>query len=203
MNKYLNPKNYLRSFRWRINRPPIKNVPQIAPKAIEWLDNYLKKDMIVFEWGSGGSTIYFSKKAKKIISIEHNSKWYKKVSKEIKKKNILNCELILKKPQVLNGKKYISSDKNYTGLGFENYCKAIDSSPDKSFDLVLVDGRARPSCIFHALNKVKNKGYLILDDSQRKEYLPAIELLKGWKRQDFADYNKQTSIFIHSELYEI
>lgn len=195
MNKYLNPKNYLRALRWRINRPPMKNFPWIASGAIKWLDDYLKKDMNIFEWGPGGSTIYISKKAKRVISIEHNSKWYKIISRVIKKKGILNCELILKEPQALNEKKYISSDKNYTGLSFENYCKTIDSFPDKSFDLILVDGRARPSCIFHALNKIKNKGYLMLDDSQRKEYLPTIELLKRWERQDFAGYNKQTSIF--------
>lgn len=204
MNKYLNPKNYLRCLKKKIGNQ-LNKMPWLVPEAVKWLNNYLKKDMIVFEWGSGSSTIYISKRVKRIISIEHDSKWHKKVSRKIKKKNILNCELILKQPQVSNEKKYISSDKNYKGLSFENYCKAIDSFPDKSFDLVIIDGRARPSCVFHALNKVKNKAYLILDDSNRKRYLPAINMLRDWDRKDFfgpkshSQLFEQTSIFTYSK----
>ena len=37
--------------------------------------------MKVFEWGSGGSTIYFKDKAFSWISIEHDPDWYRKIKK--------------------------------------------------------------------------------------------------------------------------
>ena len=62
------------------------------------------------------------------------------------------------------------------GLTFNEY-------PDNYFDLVLVDGRARPPCIKQACSKVKPGKYILLDNSDRDRYQLAIrELLLGWKR---------------------
>ena len=43
-----------------------------------------KEKKTMLEWGSGGSTLYFSKHVKEICSFEHNIEWYKKISKQIK-----------------------------------------------------------------------------------------------------------------------
>jgi len=185
--------------------------PWLAFEAVEWMNNYLKKDMTVFEWGSGKSTVYISKRVKKIISVEHDPGWYEVVSRKIKNNSILNCEYILKEPSVSNSKgsgtqvarNYLSSDKKYAGFNFKNYCKAIELFPDKFFDLVLVDGRARTSCTFHALNKVRNGGCLILDDSERAGYLPAINTLKknGWIRKDFFGPKPYTPLFGQTSIF--
>lgn len=47
----------------------------------------------------------------------------------------------------------------------------IKKFPDNYFDIVLVDGRSRPSCLFHSLNKVKKGGLLVLDNAEREYYL--------------------------------
>jgi predicted O-methyltransferase YrrM len=47
----------------------------------------------------------------------------------------------------------------------------IDAFPDGAFDVVLVDGQARPSCLKHAYTKVKPGGMLILDNADVPEYL--------------------------------
>jgi hypothetical protein len=177
---------------------------------MEWIDNYLKKDMIVFEWGSGGSTIYLSKKVKKIISIEHDPEWYGVVSRTIKDNGISNCECVLKEPTVSKNSKlevpatknYLSGVETYMGFDFKDYCKTIESFPDRFFNLVLVDGRARPSCIFHALNKILAGGCLILDDSEKTEYLPAINMLKEkWTRKDFFGPGPYTSRFWQTSIF--
>ncbi|MES1224680.1 MAG: hypothetical protein ABUT20_54815, partial [Bacteroidota bacterium] len=36
--------------------------------------------------------------------------------------------------------------------------------------LILIDGRARTSCIKHAVGKLKPSGFLILDNAERKYY---------------------------------
>ena len=42
-----------------MTKEKIKPIPWVTHGAKKWLDSYLKKDMKVFEWGSGGSTLYF------------------------------------------------------------------------------------------------------------------------------------------------
>ncbi len=56
-------------------------------------------------------------------------------------------------------------------MSFEKYVRSIDRFIDKSLDLVIIDGRARLSCITHALKKIRPGGYLMLDDSERERYI--------------------------------
>jgi hypothetical protein len=79
-----------------------------------------------------------------------------------------------------------SSSLKLLDLSFENYCQAIDRYPADAFDLVVVDGRARPSCVFHARSRVRPGGYLMVDDAERPEYAEGLQLLEGWPRTDFS-----------------
>ena len=54
-------------------------VPWLPFPVIDWLNDHLTKDMVVFEWGSGGSTEYIAKRVKRIISVEHHPIWFTKV----------------------------------------------------------------------------------------------------------------------------
>ncbi|HLI94422.1 MAG TPA: hypothetical protein VKU83_12450, partial [Puia sp.] len=59
---------------------------------------------------------------------------------------------------------------------------AIDVYPDSHFDVIIVDGRARPSCIKHALPKLKPGGWLLVDNSDRSYYLEPFSFDKtDWK----------------------
>lgn len=49
--------------------------PWFTYKAIEWLDQNIKPDWNIFEWGAGGSTVYFKERSSNVISIEHNMKY--------------------------------------------------------------------------------------------------------------------------------
>lgn len=42
--------------------------------------------------------------------------------------------------------------------------------------MILIDGRARPSCFLHAIPKLKVDGYVILDNTERAHYYPAMRL---------------------------
>jgi len=168
-------------------------VPWLTFKAKAWLESYLKPNMSVFEYGSGGSTIFLSKKVSKLISIEHDKNWYTEVSRALSKKKNSNCEYILCEPEKeISGamfsydcKTYASALRKYAGMNFEKYVKSIEKYPDGSFDLVIVDGRARSSCIRHAPSKIRPGGYLMLDNSERQRYSDSISLLAGYKRTDF------------------
>lgn len=189
--------------------PLSDELPWITFKARAWLESYLKPNMSVFEYGSGGSTIFLSRKVNELISVEHDKVWYCQVSSVLSKRGILNCTLLLRKPEkkisgettVYNCKSYTSTSGKYVGMSFENYVRSIEEYPDRGFDLVIVDGRARLSCVFHALGKIRPGGYLMLDDSDRQEYEEAISLLADYKRTDFfgidpySMYSRQTSVW--------
>lgn len=161
-------------------------IPWITYDAKNWLESNLKKDMAVFEWGSGGSTLYLALRVKKIISIEHDGHWFEAVQRFIKKKRIINCEHYLIKPTQLNAvPKYNSQNPKYKNCDFSEYCQVIDKYPDNYFDLIIIDGRARPHCIIGAKNKVKIGGYMLLDDSDRDYYQESLLSLDNYTRKDF------------------
>jgi len=149
--------------------------------------------MSVFEYGSGGSTIFFSKRVNKLTSVEHDKKYYRQVSSVLSEERISNCKYILCEPEKnISGemppygpKSYTSTLKEYVDMSFENYVKIIEEYQDGEFDLVFVDGRARLSCILHSLRKIRHGGYLILDNSERQEYDDAKSFLVDYKRTDF------------------
>ncbi|MCQ8181703.1 hypothetical protein NP603_11335 [Methylomonas sp. SURF-1] len=175
--------------------PIIDEKPWMSFPVIELLDKILKKDQMVFEYGSGGSTLFFSRRVKLVVSVEHNREWYELVESEIKARKLRNVKYEIIPPTSYSdysrdlasvASSYVSDDKASEGLRFKDYAAAIDCYPDSYFDLVVVDGRVRPSCIHHAQNKVKRGGILLLDQSERKHYSKIIGDLMGtgnWKKK--------------------
>lgn len=53
--------------------------PWLTPEAIQVLVYYVKSYHRVLEFGSGGSTLFFSNRAGNILSLETQKKWYEKV----------------------------------------------------------------------------------------------------------------------------
>ena len=153
-------------------------VPFVCFSLISFLKKNIEPNMRIYEFGSGGSTLFFAKHAYSVVSIEHDKKWRDLVSRAISLKKYNNCNIRLIEPSIYSGainkdfsnpNYYLSSD--FADKSFLDYSMSIEDYPDNYFDIVLIDGRARPSCIKHSINKVKEKGYLILDDSERGYYL--------------------------------
>lgn len=70
-------------------------------------------------------------------------------------------------------------------MSFEQYVKSIDEYPNGYFDLITVDGRARASCALRALPKLKNGGWLLVDNMERARYKTVRDLLASYRCQDF------------------
>lgn len=184
-----------------------RGLPEIAYEAVWLLDLFLAKNMKVFEWGSGGSTIFFCQRAGKVVSIEHERAWYELVHSSIAYHSIQNCQYLFIEPSNLILPGYESSQ--YRDSSFRAYAAAIDAYPDGYFDVILVDGRARVACIQHAFPKLKGGGLLFLDNSNRVRYALGVEQLnnQGWQRLDFVsrvpykpmDTYVQTSVWFKEE----
>lgn len=203
-------------FQWLQHLKPGQNsvsnkMPWLTFASITRIKKIITPDMVVFEYGSGGSTLFWSSHVRKVISAEHNREWYFKIKEELLKQKIDNVDYFIleaeadinyvqKSPD--NPEDYISNDKSFADKNFESYVKKIDEYPDHYFDIILVDGRARPSCISHSLKKIKINGYLILDNSERSYYLHRFQFdNQYWKRENYwgpAPYIRhftQTTVF--------
>ena len=47
-------------------------VPWFSYAAIDFLDGFLRPGMMVCEYGSGGSTLFFSKRVRSVVSIDRS-----------------------------------------------------------------------------------------------------------------------------------
>ena len=154
-------------------------LPWICYEAIWNLEAGLERDMKVFEYGCGGSTLFFADRGCSVISVEHNPEWYSLASSLIRNhNNASSVDLQLQEPErkalgLLYQDETVctSFSPDYFGFNFADYVKSILKYPDNYFDIVLVDGRARRSCIFYSIPKVKPGGLLVLDNTERTEYL--------------------------------
>jgi hypothetical protein len=192
-------------FEWRKYRISTKGtldykIPWLVFSCIQFLEKWLKKEMLVFEYGSGGSTLFFAEKTASVFSVEHDQSWYYNAKKAMEHSGLLNIQYSLFEPETdvhFDSKDpgdpthYISGFDEYKKKQFEKYAKAIDSFPDEHFDLVVVDGRVRSSCILHAIKKVKINGALLVDNADRKQYLlpfPELNDSKKWEQKDFTGH---------------
>lgn len=190
-------------------------VPWMNFEVISFLGDWLMEEMHVYEYGSGGSTLFISSRVKQVHSIEHNAEWFNKVKSVIKKEEIKNVDYRLFSPffDLHNaGKKcdnplyYLSCMEEFKSFNFENYVRSIDQFPDFYFDLVIVDGRARPSCIKHAIPKIKKGGVLLVDNADREYYLqpfPELNDRLKWKQQIFTGHTPfgLTSVLYTTKLF--
>lgn len=162
-------KSYLTEQGWYIShfkkRPLNKYsepIPWLTYPFMDFLSPRLTKEFNIFEFGSGNSTIFFSKRIRNIISIESNYKWYN----EVKACLPSNAQIIYRESN--------------------NYADAI-LDYKKSFDIVIIDGVNRNECAKNTVNALKDNGVIILDNSNRIEYLPTFELFQsqGFKNIPF------------------
>lgn len=156
--------------------------PWMTFPAIRFLDTLLFKTTKVFEYGAGGSSVYFSSRVGELVSVEHDAEWFNQTTAamqtrqnqlELRWRGVLAMPKQPQEPITLppsDPLSYTSSDETLAGLSFREYASLIDEYPDRYFDVILIDGRARPSCFMHAMSKVRFGGYIILDNAERELY---------------------------------
>ena len=199
---------WLRSLRYRHSAFSEK-IPWINFKAITWLESYLKPGMSVFEYGSGGSTVFIAGRVKSLVSVEHDRAWYIRIKELLAAERVSNAEPLLFEPEKIATQPMTSygcdsyASTVLPGLSFEKYVKSIEAYPDKSFDLVFIDGRARASCIKHAIKKVRDAGYIMVDNSERQIYNEAFVLLADYKRQNFIGFGPGSTDLCRTSIWQL
>ena len=203
---------------WRRSLRPGANAledanPWMTFTAIRWLDEMLNHEMRVFEYGCGGSTMFFQSRVREVVSVEHDEVWANRVREIIERKRFTNVKLLLIAPKEdakalqynpsdLDG--YVSDDERYRSCSFRDYVTVIENYPAGHFDWIIVDGRARPSCIKHAAAHIKVGGHILLDNSERAYYDRATAELNGrnWRKRVFAGPLPYQDLFSETTVWK-
>lgn len=182
------------------------DIPWMNYSAIDYLNQQLKLNARIFEYGSGSSTIYWAKRGANIVSVEHDKDYFTRYSSKLEK--FINIDYLFFEPEPIEAdqedfqsEETFKSTK-YIGYSFEEYVSSIQRFPVNSFDAIFIDGRARDACIQECLDWLRPGGLLILDNSDRSRYHQAIsDMLSNWVRVDFRApvrgllHEESTSIF--------
>lgn len=160
-----------------------KNInPWWSYSIIKIIEERVRPEMRVFEYGAGNSTLFWGRYVKDVVAIEYDYDWYRNMKQIIPE----NVEL-----------KYLELE--YGGA----YCEAILGEKEE-FDIVVIDGRDRVRCAKNAVNKIKEEGVIIWDDTDRDSYREGYEYLKskGYKMLELLGgtyglvaHEQSTSIF--------
>lgn len=124
--------------------PVSLGLPWLAFGAIEWLQRNVRTGWRVLELGSGGSTIFFRRRVRELVSVEHDPGWYDRI------------------------KELVPSGPGFTYLleREEDFAHVVTRYPDRHFDLVLVDGGSdRAEALRTAAHHVAPGGVVMLDNA--------------------------------------
>ena len=118
-----------------------KPIPWYTYPALDFLCQFDYSHDIVFEFGSGNSSLYWADRCKKVYSIEDNENWYKQVNQQKRG----NQEITL-----------IESKEEYI-----NSIKKISDKPT----IVIIDAKYRYECAKAVADFVDDDALIILDNS--------------------------------------
>lgn len=161
-------------------------VPWFTYPSIDFLEPKVKPDWRVFEWGSGFSTLWWSKRVASVDSIESNEGWVKEVRGRADDNVTLS---------------YCPDEASYVG--------AIERHKDNKLDVIVIDGDHRNECAKVAMDYIKPNGIIIFDNSDGPEFDEGMGYLtdQGLKRLDFFGtipsylYKNCTTVFYQDDAF--
>ena len=160
-------------------------VPWYTYPAIEFLKQFDFSDIRVFEYGAGNSTLFWSRRAREVVSVEDEEGWFEQMRSRLP----ANCTLV-HEPDL---HRYVDVINHHEG----------------GFDIIVVDGPGRGftrmKCARAALRHLRPGGLVILDNSdwlpETAAVLREVDLLEV-DMSGFAPIAAQTqttSFFFHRE----
>lgn len=179
------------------------DVPWWTYKAIDWVDAWLlarPRPIRVFEYGAGASTAFLIRRADEVHSVESHAGFADSIRPMLTAAG--GGSLIVREP-VPSAAPVIGSQKpGFAGQDFARYVAAIDEAGG-SFDLIVIDGRAREACLTAAIPHLKDDGVIVYDNTHRARYRESIRA-SGLRERAFAGltptlpYPDRTSILTRS-----
>lgn len=201
MRIVLNPAGALRKQGWFRSVREKRSVdaagaplPWLSYPAITFISERLNQTQLLYEYGCGGSTVWFAQRCKEIYSVEHHEQWRDEFSKRLP----VNAHIIFKP---------LGRTVDYLEVAFtktterNEYTDSILSAPRP--DVVVVDGIFRNACVAAASEALAESGVLIYDNTDFPEAAEGVAYLRsrGWRQLRFVgmspifDKLSETSVF--------
>jgi hypothetical protein len=150
------------------------DVPWWTYRAIDVVDAWLAAHphpIRVFEYGSGASTLWLARRADEVHSVEHHASFAEHIRPTLARYPNIDFHVV---EAVKSSTPAVPSAKEgHAGLDFADYVATIDKVGG-SFDLIVIDGRAREACLTAALPRLAADGIIVYDNSRRARYERAI-----------------------------
>jgi len=139
----------------------------------------------VFEYGAGASTLWLAERAGEVHSVEHDASFVELLRSRVEGLDNVHLRCVGATPR-RPGSTAVSERAGHEDLDFGDYVKTI-ADVGGPFDLIVIDGRARASCLEAAVPHLADDGLLLFDNAARKRYAAAIagsglslEEKRGW-----------------------
>ncbi len=136
---------------YKLLRP---RAPWLNRKAARLLAGWLRSGHCGVEWGSGRSTTWFARRARHLVSVEHDKAWFDMVGKALGAEQLTNVDHRFGPVQ---DARLLSCEEDRLYLA--------EDIAEGSMDFAFVDGILREYCATRALRLLKPGGLLIIDNA--------------------------------------
>ncbi len=200
---YLSKRGWFESVRTRQAVDLSGPVPWLTYPALRLLEQIVRPEWKVLEYGSGNSSRWWSRRVDRVVSVEHDVGWARSVSGS-RISNLTVIERVANHSPDEHHRRIImdeffdsgqpaalaASQVGQSGLSEFNYlgyAAAALEYPSGFFDVIVVDGMARILTAWIAARQLREGGLIVFDNSDRAEYTEGYEFLakNGFVRIDF------------------
>ena len=170
--------------------PAEQGLPWIAWPCVDYLARYLQPSHHVFEWGGGGSTLFFLKKGCRVTTVESDPEWVRQLQDRVRAqspdaRSRWDLRFV---PVKGNGDPSIGE-----------YVRQV--STGAPWDVVMVDGWSRMNCLLAGRDDVKAGGVLVIDNANQKQFADVPQLMEGWQRYPFRGLGVARSWVTQTDVY--
>lgn len=137
-------------------------LPWISFPAIDALEGFVRPEMVAYEYGSGGSTLWLAKRCARVVAIEERARWAQLVEARL-------VELGLRDKVDLRIRK--ADRRSPQAFSRSAYAQALPGEPA---DVILIDGcerlshlDLRPVAFRLAEDRMGPGGMIVVDDAWR------------------------------------
>ena len=174
---------YLRTLPSWKKQPLDYALPWYSFASIDWIERHIKPAHRVFEYGGGGSTLFYAQRALTVTVAESHAGWASVIQKSAQVEGYSNVNVIL----------HELGDHNAASFKNHPFFHCIEQGAP--WDVISVDcfccfetgglgGALRPYALSLAQSHLAPGGFIILDDSWL--YSAELKGCLGWTVRDFA-----------------
>lgn len=144
-------------------------VPWLTYPFVDFIENLKLSDCVVFEYGAGSSSLWWSSRVKSVCSVEMDSRWAEFIEEKLPN----NSQLIL------------CEDGGQYPISIDRF--------DRQFDIIVVDGAERYKSAKYSINKLTENGIIVVDNTDWYPNTAFMLRNNGFTQLDFYGFSPNNS----------